>query len=96
MLDLERVDVDATFVLVRRSQDVALVEQPVERLDRADVAQVEQHLVPEAGVQQVQHRVLDAAHVQVDAAGLRRAPAGPSSSASFAGSTNVFSFVGSM
>ena len=32
------------------------------------MAQVVQHLVPEAGVQQVQHRVLGAADVQVDAA----------------------------
>jgi hypothetical protein len=34
------------------------------------VAQVVQHLVPEARVQQVQHRMLDAADVQVDAAGV--------------------------
>ena len=53
---------------VRGGQDVALVEQPGVRLVRRQVAEVEQHLVPEAGVQQVQHGVLDAADVQVDAA----------------------------
>ena len=36
------------------------------------MAQVEEHLVPEPRVQQVQHRVLDAADVQVDAAGILR------------------------
>jgi len=40
----------------------------VERLGRADQAQIEQHLVPKTGVQQVQHRMLDTADVQVDAA----------------------------
>ena len=52
--------------------DVALVEQPVERLLRGHVAEVVQHLVPEAGVEQVQHGVLDAADVEVDAAGVAR------------------------
>ena len=51
-------------------QHVALVEQPGVRLRRRQVAEVVQHLVPEAGVQQVQHGVLDAADVQVDAAGV--------------------------
>ena len=58
------------------------------------MAEVEQHLVPEAGVQQVQHGVLDAADVQVDAAGI----AGPLRSHPVAldvGSTNSFSLVGS-
>ena len=36
-----------------------------ERLGRAHQADVEQHLVPEAGVQQVQHRVLRATHVEI-------------------------------
>jgi hypothetical protein len=49
-------------------EDVALVEQPAERLLELTVAEVVQHLVPEPRVQQVQHRVLDAADVQVDAA----------------------------
>ena len=62
------VDVQAPGVGVRGGLDHALVEQPPVRLERRHVAQVEQHLVPEAGVQQVQHRVLGAADVQVDAA----------------------------
>ena len=48
--------------------DVALAEVRAERLVAAEVAQVVQHLVPEARVEQVQHGVLDAADVEVDAA----------------------------
>ena len=62
--------VDAALVLVGGGEHVALVEQPGVRLRRRQVAEVEQHLVPEAGVQQVQHGVLDAADVEVDAAGM--------------------------
>ena len=58
----------------RVGQDVALVQQPRERLRRRDVAQVVQHLVPEAGVQQVEHRVLHAADVQVHPAGRHPVP----------------------
>jgi hypothetical protein len=50
----------AAGVGVGEGLDAALVEQPAERLLGADMAQVVEHLVPEAGVQQVQHRVLDA------------------------------------
>ncbi len=71
--DLLGRDVRAAGVGVGVGLDVALVEQPAERLLRADVAEVEQHLVPEPRVQQVQHGVLDAADVQVDAAGVVRA-----------------------
>ena len=42
------------------------VEQLLERLLGVHQAQVEEHLVPEARVQQVEHRVLRAADVQVD------------------------------
>ena len=66
--DLLGRHVGAARVGVGEGLDVALVEQPAERLLGADVAQVVQHLVPEPGVQQVQHRVLHAADVQVDAA----------------------------
>ena len=59
----------AAVVGVGVGLDHALVEQLVERLGRVHIAQVEQHLVPEARVQQVEHRVLDAADVQVHAAG---------------------------
>ena len=84
------------LVLVRGGQDVALVEQPVVRLVRRHVAEVEQHLVPEAGVQQVQHGVLDAADVQVDAAGDGPTSGrGPIQYASTSGSTNASSLVGS-
>ena len=62
------LDVEAVGVGVRRQLQHALVDQPVERLGRRHVAQVEQHLVPEPRVQQVQHGVLDAADVQLDAA----------------------------
>ena len=57
------------------------------------MAQVEQHLVPEPRVQQVQHRVLDAADVQVDAAGVVGAVLagrGPIQYRSFSGSTERF------
>ena len=73
LVDLGGLDVDPALVDERGGQDVALVEQPVERLRRRHVAEVEQHLVPEAGVQQVQHGVLDAADVEVDAARVVRA-----------------------
>jgi hypothetical protein len=66
--DLLRGHVGAAGVGVGPGLDVALVEQPAERLLGAHVAQVVQDLVPEAGVQQVQDGVLDAADVQVDAA----------------------------
>ena len=70
LLDREGVDVDLALVLVGGGQHVALVEQAGVRLLRRQVTEVEQHLVPEAGVQQVQHGVLDAADVEVDATGM--------------------------
>ena len=66
--DLVGWHVHAARVGERVGGDVALVDQPPERLPGRHVTQVEQHLVPEPGVQQVQHRVLHAADVQVDAA----------------------------
>ena len=68
--DLVGRHVLATVIGVGVRLDHALVEQLVERFHGVDVAEVEQHLVPEAGVQQVQHGVFDAADVQVHAAGL--------------------------
>ncbi len=65
---LGRRDVHAALVQVGVGQDVALVEQALERLLGGHVAQVVQHLVPETGVEQVQHGVLDAADVEVHAA----------------------------
>ena len=53
------------------------------------MAQVVQHLVPEPGVQQVQHGVLDAADVQVDPARVARVAAGPIQYRSTSGSQNA-------
>ena len=50
------------------AQDLALVEQPLERLALVDDAQVVQRLAEEAAVQQVHHGVLGAARVLVDRA----------------------------
>ncbi len=69
LLDLLGVDVHPTLVGVSRREDVPLVVEALERLRRRDVAQVVEHLVPEARVQEVQHGVLDTAHVQIDEAG---------------------------
>ena len=47
------------------TQDEPLVDKSPERLRRADISQVKQHLVPKPGIEQVQHGMLDAADVQV-------------------------------
>ena len=65
--DLARLDGDPALVAERGRLDVALVVEAVERLGARDVAEIEQHLVPEARVEKVQHRVLDTADVEVDA-----------------------------
>ena len=70
--DFGGLNVDFTFVFECVRLDVALVEQTCVRFNRADVAEIEKNLVPEAGVQQVQHCVLDTADVEVDAAGMVR------------------------
>ena len=46
-------------------EDHALVDQPGERLRRRDHAGVVEHLVPETGVEQVQHGMFRPAHVEV-------------------------------
>jgi hypothetical protein len=51
------------------AEDEALVDETLERLGRGDVAEIEEHLVPEAGVEQVEHGVLGAADVEIDHAG---------------------------
>ena len=48
------------------AEDHALVDEALERLAGADVAEVEQDLVPEAGVEQVEDGVLGPADVEVD------------------------------
>ena len=68
--DVVRVDDVAArlgHLLAVLAEDQALVDELEERLWRRDVAEVEQHLVPEAGVEQVQHGVLGAADVQIHA-----------------------------
>ncbi len=53
----------------RLAEDHALADQALEGLRRGHNAQVEQHLVPEARVQQVEHRVLRAACARRQAKG---------------------------
>ena len=48
------------------AQDESLVDEFLKRLGRGDVAEVEEHLVPETGVEQVKHGVLGAANVEID------------------------------
>ncbi len=66
LLDLVVVVVLATRLAERGLVDHALVEQALERLLGRHQAGIEQHLVPEPRVQEVQHRVLVAADVEVD------------------------------
>ena len=56
------------------AEDHPLVDQALERLGLRDVAEIEEHLVPEPRVEEMQHRVLDAADVEIDAARLARRP----------------------
>ena len=53
-------------LLVVLAEDHPLVDELHERLGVLHEAEVEEHLVPEARVEQVQHRVLGAADVEVD------------------------------
>ena len=64
-LYLGRRDIYAAGIGIGVGLNIALVVQAAIRLLRADKAQVKEHLVPEAGVEQVQHGVLDAADVQI-------------------------------
>ena len=48
------------------AHDQPLVDEFLERFGRANVAEIEKHLVPETGVEQVEHRVLGSADVEVD------------------------------
>ena len=75
--DIGGFDVDAAVVLEGKGLDITLVDQALERLGRADVTQVEQHLVPEAAVEQVEHSVLDAADIEVDTTVVRVIAAHP-------------------
>ena len=68
--DLRGGDVDPPVVGVGVRLDVTLVEQSPVRLLAGDVAEIEQDLVPEAGVEEVQDGVLDPAHVEVHPTGI--------------------------
>ena len=70
--DLLGRDVDAPRIGERVRLDHSLVVETAVRFCRGDVSEVEQHLVPEARVQQVQHGVLHAADVEVEATGVLR------------------------
>ena len=48
------------------AEDHPLVHELAERLGMRDVAAVEEHLVPEPAVEQVEHGVLRAAHIEID------------------------------
>ena len=48
------------------AQNQPLVDQLHEGLGRGDQPQIVEHLVPEAGIEQVQHGVLGPAHVEID------------------------------
>ena len=61
-----RRDLGLAGIEVGVGEDHALVVELVERLATADEAQIEQDLVPESAVQEVQHRVLGAADVEID------------------------------
>ena len=49
------------------AKDQALVDQLVKRFRRRDAAEVKKHLVPEPRVEKMQHRMLGAANVKIDA-----------------------------
>ncbi len=54
-----------SVVAVGEAEDHPLVHQAHERLGRGNQSGIVEHLVPEARVEQVKHRVLGAAHVEV-------------------------------
>ena len=69
LFDICRGHVDPARIRVGIGLDIPLVDQAVERLGRRNVSQVEQNLVPEAGVEQVQDSVFDTADVQTGTPG---------------------------
>ena len=70
--DIERIDHVAPalrhFPAVF-AEDDSLIHEPLERLRRREMPEIEEHLVPEARVEEMQHGVLGAADVEIDAAG---------------------------
>ena len=61
-----RLVVSAGGVAIGEGQDHPLIEQLPERLLRRDDADVVEHLVPEARIQEVEHRMLRAADIEID------------------------------
>ena len=59
-------DLGASGIFVSEGENHALVEEFLERFVGRDEAQVEQHLVPEAAVEQVKHGVFGTTHIEVD------------------------------
>ena len=70
LVGVDHVAAALGHLLAVLAEDEALIDQPLERLGRGDVAVIEEHLVPEPRVEQVQHGVFGAADVEIDAAGL--------------------------
>ena len=66
VVGIDDVAARLAHLLAVLAEDHALVDEPHERFGRRDVAEIEQHLVPEPRVEQVQHRVLRAADVEID------------------------------
>src|SRR5699024_5108290 len=65
--------IDAAGISVGKRLDVALVVQATVWLLGSDMPQVKEHLVPETGVQQVQHGVLHTANIEVNTTWIIRA-----------------------
>ena len=76
LLNRERINVNAALIFECIGEDVALVEEARVGLFRTHVAEVVEHLVPEACVQQVQHRVLHSANVEINATRVVRTEVG--------------------
>ena len=76
IVGVDHVAARLRHLLTVLAEDQPLVDQLLERLGRGHMAEVEQHLVPEARVEQVQHRVLGAADIEIDHARLIAAPVG--------------------
>ena len=59
-------DLGASGILVSEGENHALVEELLERFVGRDEAEVKEHLVPEAAVEQVKHGVFGTTHIEVD------------------------------
>ena len=53
-------------VIFHLAQNQPLIDEFLEGLGAGDVAEVEEHLVPKAGVEQMQHGMFDAADIEID------------------------------